>query len=108
MTEVIAIHTVHYVEADVQKVALPGEFLTLSDKDFAELSALGAVKARSAESVLDHDHDGKAGGSIDELDQMTVEDLKITAALEVVNLGDAKRKPDIIDAIRAKRAGLLL
>lgn len=40
----------------------------------------------------------------DDLEDLKVEDLKKLANEEMVDLGDAKNKPDIIKAIRAHRA----
>jgi hypothetical protein len=40
----------------------------------------------------------------DDLDDMKVDDLKSTAELEGVDLGEASKKADIIAAIRAHRA----
>lgn len=52
---------------------------------------------------LDHDHNGSSGGSIDELDQMKVADLKALAEAEGADLQDATKKADIIAAIRLDR-----
>jgi hypothetical protein len=47
---------------------------------------------------LDHDHNGKKGGSVD-LDSMTVPELKAHAEKFNIDLGDATRKDDIRAAI---------
>lgn len=53
---------------------------------------------------LDHDGDGKPGGSVDKLDQMKAPELRALAAAEGVDLTDITKKADVIAAIRAKRA----
>lgn len=53
---------------------------------------------------LDLDKTGGKGGSIDELDGMTVPALKALAETETIDLGEAKKSPDIKKAIRDARA----
>lgn len=53
---------------------------------------------------LDHDANGGAGGSVDELDQMKAPDLRALAVTEGVDLKGITKKADVIAAIRAKRA----
>lgn len=107
----IAIGTVHYIKDGKQAVAAPNESVHLDAKSFDELSALGAVrepKQGEAVSPLDHDRNGEPGGSIDELDQKTVAELKAIAEAETVDLTDKTKKDDIIAAIRASRTNDLL
>lgn len=127
----VALHTVYYAgDKGEQKIAVArnparGE-LGLFDAEFtakqeAELLALGSIRlatkadAEDADEILaadnasplDHDGDGEAGGSVDELDQMTVAELKAVAEKEEVDLTDVTKKADIIAAIRAGRENLL-
>lgn len=118
----VALHTVYYADGGEQKKAearnpetkVSGLFSAeFSEKQEQELLALGAIRpatkadADDAASPLDHDGDNRAGGSIDELDQMKVEDLKVLAEKEQIDLGDAKKRDEIIAAIRAARENLL-
>lgn len=74
----------------------------------AELKLAGPAttkpEASSTVSPPDNDGDKKPGGSIDELDQMTVAALKRLAAAETIDLGEATKSDDIKKAIRAARA----
>lgn len=116
----VALHTVYYANAKgAQKTATArnvaaGE-LGLFEADFtpkqeAELLALGSIRsatksdAGDANDVLDHDGDGEP---VDELDQMKVDELKVVAEKEEVDLTDVTKKADIIAAIRAGRENLL-
>ena len=84
----------------------PAEIVATADliaeiENTANAAAIAGVQAGLA--ALDHDHDGNPGGSVDELDQMKVADLKALAKAENVDLQDATRKDDIIAAIRLDR-----
>lgn len=82
----------------------PGQTLDLDVRpDYRDrVSKLPFLTVEGA--ALDHDGDGKAGGSVDELDQMKVADLRLLAETETIDLGEATKKADIIAAIRAARA----
>lgn len=95
------------VEAQVYEKQAPG-WRPAEVVAAGELIQLPTVDAGTGEIVppaspLDHDHDGNPGGSVDELDQMKVADLKALAKAENVDLQDATRKDDIIAAIRLDR-----
>ena len=57
-----------------------------------------------SKAPLDHDGDGNDGGSVDELDQKTVPQLKELAETETIDLGGATKRDDILAAIRDHRA----
>ena len=68
--------------------------IPVSDAEYDRLVEANAI-------VTDEDDDSGE----DDLAGMNVADLKSTAELEGVDLGTATKKAEIIDAIRAHRAG---
>lgn len=119
----VALHTVYYNDGTgAQAVATARNVVAgnlglfsaeFTEKQEKELIALGSIRAavksdaEDANDALDHDGDGEPGGSIDELDQMKVDELKEVAERESVDLTDITKKADIIAAIRAGRENLL-
>lgn len=65
----IAVHTVHYRWQDQRRIARPGDLIEISEVDFEDIARFGAVraaeepKAAAKPDPLDHDGDGRKGGS---------------------------------------------
>lgn len=101
-TEVIALHRLVYNDADGnQAEATPetGAFDLPSD----QVETLVSLNAVRRVSPLDHDKDGSVGGSVDDLDQLKLHDLKALAATEKVGVSRVADRGDIIEAIREAR-----
>lgn len=105
-TSVVALHRVIFTDlSGAQVEVLPGSgAFALPSQQVDELVALGSIRLASP---LDLDGDGEPGGSIDELDQMKVDELKVLAERETVDLKGITKHADIIAAIRAGRENLL-
>ena len=81
--------------------------LTVAEKFDAEA---GTIDRETAEMMVRHhiaeEHDGEVlNPAGDDLDAMTVAQLRSTAALEAVDLGEATRKAELQAIIRQVRAG---
>ncbi|KQN33614.1 hypothetical protein [Sphingomonas sp. Leaf38] len=75
--------------------------LTVSNKEASRLVLAGVVTGDPEEAEGDHEDDALPTG--DGLEAMLVDDLKVLAAAESVDLTGISRKDDIITAIRAHR-----
>ena len=101
-TQVIALHRLVYNDADGnQAEATPdtGAFRLPSD----QVEALVSLNAVRRVSPLDHDKDGSVGGSVDELDQMKLPELRTLAGTEKVGISRVAERDEVIAAIREAR-----